>query len=340
MCPARENVAFFPGCLGAMLVHQDASRTPRPYRAARAGARRAATSRSSGPGHVQRGRPASSFASSSGPLRRRSASTGPGNSVRASRSRSSSTIRPACAVGCAKRRLTRVGGTSRCRSAMSIDVHPATPEPEERAQLIHQRLGNPAKALRVGDLGLEVAPHRAALPRHEGGTRIGCASDGAIERMHHPRREPAGESVARQLQAIADGAHAHRSERFQALFRPARTGERRRARRLASPSLLRRATCSPTCENQSEASVVGASASCGSTPMDCSRSRTCTMKRRTPPNSLETAAHLEQHRVGQLEHDPRRESDCAGLPRPRATHVRPVRRAPARADPAATQGPS
>ena len=59
-----------------------------------------------------------------------------------------------------------------------------------------------------------------------------------------------------------------------------------RARRLASPSLLRRATSLATRANQSEASAVGASASCGSTPMDCSRSRSWTMKRRTPPNSL------------------------------------------------------
>ena len=68
--------------------------------------------------------PATGFATTNGPLRRRSARTGPGNSVRASRSRSSSAIRPACAVGSAKRRHTRVGGTSRCSSEKSSTSTP------------------------------------------------------------------------------------------------------------------------------------------------------------------------------------------------------------------------
>ena len=134
---------------------------------------------------------------------------------------------PACL-----RRGLRKAQAHACRWHIAVQqrevehVHPATPELEERAQFIHQRPGSPAKAFRVGDLGLEVASRRVAFPRHEGDTRIGRAPDGTIERTQHLRREPAGESVARQLQAIADGAHAHRSEWLQSLFRPARTGER------------------------------------------------------------------------------------------------------------------
>jgi hypothetical protein len=132
---------------------------------------------------------------------------------------------------CLRRRLRKAQAHA-CRWRIAVQerevehVHPATPELEERAQFIHQRPGSTAKAFRVGDLGLEVAPHRVAFTRHEGDTRIRRAPDGTIERTQHLRHEPAGESVTRQLQAIADGAHAHRSEWLQVLFRPARTGER------------------------------------------------------------------------------------------------------------------
>ena len=225
MSPPRENVPYFPGGLRAMLRHhlypvhrvraescaqaldqlRHAGRAPPGARKEIAGLRPATTR---------------------GPLRSRSARTGPGNS---------SACKPlAQQLGdpSGLRRGLRKAQAHACRWHIAVQqrevehVHPATPELEERAQFIHQRPGSPAKAFRVGDLGLEVAPRRVAFPRHEGDTRIGRATR-RHDRAHAASAARTGGRIrraaasgnrrwcARPSQRVARGtspASAHRRE--------------------------------------------------------------------------------------------------------------------------------
>ena len=153
MCPVRENVAFFPGCLGAMLVHQ-----MHPVHRVRTEPRAQALDELRQAGRAALG----TCKEVAGLLVRLKQRAAP-QAQREYRSRQLGACKPLAQQfddPSRLRRGLREAKAHACRRHITVPqrevdrVHPATPEPEERAQFIHQRLGNPAKALRVGDLGL------------------------------------------------------------------------------------------------------------------------------------------------------------------------------------------
>ena len=293
------------------------ARARRRCRAARAGARSscgrcAADSRRS----WAKSSMASACRSSSGPLSRRTLRTGCGSTRRASRSRSRPAMRCGCApTGCTKRSRTRVTGAVAMPQLHFERLHAATALAQEAAQLVEQRLERAAQALGVG---------RVSGSRSRRGVEFLAGGKGRAGFRHAGRShgraceqvvaEAARKAVARQAQAVAHRAHAHGRQRLQRALGPARAAASGSgASRAARSSRLRtnsgRAPGRPARANHSDASGAGVMArrgrGAGGGGEFLLQARA---QRARAAEQPQAAAHFEQHGVGRLEADARREA--------------------------------
>ena len=217
-------------------------------------------------------------------------------------------MRAAVATGSAKRRRRRVAGASRCSSRSSSDSMPA-PRPCRNAHSSSSS-GSQARCSRAvsASLRLEVAARGEALRArrrrradrargraHDRARRACCGS----KRRAKPSRGRRRHSPTVRTPIVASDCSVRSGQRV--------TASGNGASRAASASGRRSSSSCPARANHNEASGVGVSARRGASPRACRRSRSSSHNRRAPPNSAQAAAHLEQHAVGRLEVDARRE---------------------------------
>ena len=98
-----------------------------------------------------------------------------------------------------------------CPVALAVSLH--APDDALRDELVPINRKYPlAELLPACRRYLDVAPRDEALTRHEGHARIGCETERAVEVEPQARFEAPRQAIARQAQALAQRAHAHRCE--------------------------------------------------------------------------------------------------------------------------------
>ncbi len=196
-------------------------------------------------------------------------------------------------------------------------LHATAALAQETAQFVEQRSERQAEARGVVDFGFEVTACGKSFACGKRRARLLHTTRRAVERREQFLAEAAREAIARQAQAFAHGAHAHGAERFHAAFGPARAVERQRrkprqrVRRgcARTPAARRAGPCARTTAMPAATGVMAkrAVAPVASTSSCCNRAAQLPRTAKEP----QAAAHFEQHAVGRLEADPRRESQAA-----------------------------
>ncbi len=187
-----------------------------------------------------------------------------------------------------------------------------TPPAQEGAQLVEQRLARTLQAVGLDDFGFEIAARDETRSRGEGGTRIVRVTERSIEFETHARLETPGKAVARQAQALAHRAHAHRREGLQRAVGPA--GDRERQRRETRGQCIRPAQCHlHACPGEPQRSERrGRERKARLEPVGLQAPAHQLTQAPRAAEQPQAAAHLEQHGVGRLEVHAWREVERGG----------------------------